>query len=485
MKSSTGRRRAIHLPSPDAYFYLGQWISPVLEHSVWLSRYPRHLLQRARLQTNTFGILITNSRFYLRRDALCGEIENTVYREFTTKMSSPTARRIFSLATTYDRLGARLAQSPAYGTTARGRIEQAMRFRCEAVLPWTAVFSVGTAMEKIIGKENEKFEFSLGEIIALYPKSPTLSMIDGKNLWQYRQLLRQRGISGTLTWRVLSQQAPDIARRFARYQRATEYIGTHHFWGTPRMMPDLLRAIQKAKQPALPHPPKTLRPLPRQFQNAVRIAGESTYWRLQMAERVAQVVYGARKAMTIFAAQHGMTYDDLLHFTYEEIFDAVRGVRPLDRSLVQQRSGPTTLSIFGDDNRVTVLTGAAHTAIEQKFFTHFALKPEQKKINLLRGQVGCRGRARGRVAILLAPHELHKVKTGMILVSPETTPDFLPAMKKAAAFVTDQGGITSHAAIIARELDKPCVVGTKIATQVLKDGDMVEVDAEKGIVKKL
>jgi pyruvate,water dikinase len=56
-------------------------------------------------------------------------------------------------------------------------------------------------------------------------------------------------------------------------------------------------------------------------------------------------------------------------------------------------------------------------------------------------------------------------------------------MKKAIAFITDEGGITCHAAIIARELKKPCIIGTKIATKVLKDGDLVEVDANKGVVK--
>lgn len=64
-------------------------------------------------------------------------------------------------------------------------------------------------------------------------------------------------------------------------------------------------------------------------------------------------------------------------------------------------------------------------------------------------------------------------------------PDFLPAMKKAVAFVTDEGGITCHAAIIAREMGKPCIIGTKNATRILKDGDFVEVDAENGVVKIL
>jgi len=58
-------------------------------------------------------------------------------------------------------------------------------------------------------------------------------------------------------------------------------------------------------------------------------------------------------------------------------------------------------------------------------------------------------------------------------------------MKKAVAFVTDEGGITCHAAIISREMKKPCIIGTKIATRALKDGDLVEVDANKGVVRKV
>ena len=66
-----------------------------------------------------------------------------------------------------------------------------------------------------------------------------------------------------------------------------------------------------------------------------------------------------------------------------------------------------------------------------------------------------------------------------------TDPDYMPAIKKAKAIITDQGGVLCHAAIVARELQKICVVGTQIATKNFKDGDLVEVDAIKGIVRKL
>ena len=69
------------------------------------------------------------------------------------------------------------------------------------------------------------------------------------------------------------------------------------------------------------------------------------------------------------------------------------------------------------------------------------------------------------------------------MVTSQTTPDFVPAMRKAGAIVTDEGGATSHAAIISRELNIPCIVGTKIATQILSSGYLVKVDADEGVVR--
>ena len=74
------------------------------------------------------------------------------------------------------------------------------------------------------------------------------------------------------------------------------------------------------------------------------------------------------------------------------------------------------------------------------------------------------------------------MKAGDILISVATTPDLIPAIKKASAIVTDVGGITCHAAIISRELGIPCVVGTKISTKILKDGMIIDVDATHGKV---
>jgi pyruvate,water dikinase len=104
------------------------------------------------------------------------------------------------------------------------------------------------------------------------------------------------------------------------------------------------------------------------------------------------------------------------------------------------------------------------------------------QVPILSGSPASPGIGTGSVKVLKSAKEIAKVKKGDILVAPMTSPDFVPAMRKAQAIVTDAGGATSHAAIVSRELGIPCVVGTKEATLVLKDGMIVTVDGQRGQV---
>ncbi|HDD36645.1 MAG TPA: pyruvate, water dikinase [Archaeoglobus veneficus] len=101
---------------------------------------------------------------------------------------------------------------------------------------------------------------------------------------------------------------------------------------------------------------------------------------------------------------------------------------------------------------------------------------------LVKGLGASPGIGVGKAKVIFSEDEISKVEEGDILVTTMTTPDMVPAMKKAAAIVTDEGGMTCHAAIVSRELGVPAVVGTKNATKVLKDGMIVTVDGDKGLV---
>ena len=93
------------------------------------------------------------------------------------------------------------------------------------------------------------------------------------------------------------------------------------------------------------------------------------------------------------------------------------------------------------------------------------------------------GKVIGAAFVALTVDAANKIAPGQILVTGMTTPDFLPAMKRAAAIVTDEGGITCHAAIVSRELGIPCIVGTKCATKRFHSGDIIEVAADHGVIR--
>jgi len=114
---------------------------------------------------------------------------------------------------------------------------------------------------------------------------------------------------------------------------------------------------------------------------------------------------------------------------------------------------------------------------------------EAKKRNSFEGSAASKGIVRGEVLVCnelgYENFKLDPKKENIIFVTPMTRPEMTNSLKKVKAIITDEGGITCHASIIARELKIPCIIGTRIGTRVLRDGDLVEVDADKGIVNIL
>ena len=109
-------------------------------------------------------------------------------------------------------------------------------------------------------------------------------------------------------------------------------------------------------------------------------------------------------------------------------------------------------------------------------------KPTNDGSALARGLGASPGIRTGTVRVLKSPSDAHKLNEREILVAPMTSPDWVPIMRRAGAIVTDSGGMTSHAAIVARELGLPCVVGARDATRVLRDGQVVSVDGSAGVI---
>ena len=169
-----------------------------------------------------------------------------------------------------------------------------------------------------------------------------------------------------------------------------------------------------------------------------------------------------------------------------ELIDLVKG-RKVDKEKILKRG--KYFATFAKEGKMKLEEISDKKKVKQLIKIY--LEEEIDKGKELKGLVVSRGKGKGvktkgKVKIIRNPFkEGKKMKKGDILVAAMTSPEFIVVIKKAKAIITDHGGMTSHAAIVSRELKIPCIVNTKIATRALRDGDLVEVDANKGVVKIL
>ncbi|MDO8667681.1 MAG: PEP-utilizing enzyme [bacterium] len=196
------------------------------------------------------------------------------------------------------------------------------------------------------------------------------------------------------------------------------------------------------------------------LKDLAAIAQELVYFRTLRTDILFELMWIARPVLTEIAKSFGLTFKELQDYS---IFDLVKG----------------ELEKYEYEKFSAISYGKELALLHEPIFFEKARVGRAE----LKGAVAFEGVVSGIVKVVMTAQEIEKVNMGDILVAPTTAPSFIFGMRKAAAFVTDEGGITSHAAIVAREMKKPCIIGTKIATKVFKDGDLVEVDANKGIVK--
>lgn len=179
-----------------------------------------------------------------------------------------------------------------------------------------------------------------------------------------------------------------------------------------------------------------------------------------LAKHVAER-FGLEQTLVRYLISHEFTQENLSQLTNKMLHERRRGC----------------IVIYTKQER-TVLSGSAYQEIKTKLKKH----EPTTTVKEIAGMCASVGKAVGTARICKTIHDIQQFTKGEVLVASMTRPEFVPAMKKASAIVTDEGGITSHAAIISRELRIPCVIGTKIATKVIKNGDLIEVKANHGMV---
>jgi phosphohistidine swiveling domain-containing protein/DNA-binding Xre family transcriptional regulator len=214
-------------------------------------------------------------------------------------------------------------------------------------------------------------------------------------------------------------------------------------------------------------------------QNPLAFFQDLTFWR-EHRKKINMMGFHLLDAVLGWLEQKsGIARSYLGYLCFDE-FDAV-----LKGSITQdtlRRRREFGILIIGDGKNYRIIEGDQATSVRNQLEEEcgFSAAP-----SVLSGQVASQGYAQGRARIILAVADFSTFQDSEVLVTGMTRPEFLPLMKRASAIVTNEGGITCHAAIVSRELGIPCVIGTKNATEAIKNGDIVEVRATHGTVRVL
>lgn len=272
-----------------------------------------------------------------------------------------------------------------------------------------------------------------------------------------------------------------IWKNITQYQKDFGWMGRMYYAGNPITEVDIIVRLQNSLR----------------YDCDLRLNKIQTERKRQLAEREQSIIElggdieSRLLADTISRYMHLRTYRLNVYFiAHQQVF----GLLTKAAKMLGLKGGVEDIIfldwreiIAGLNKRVSVEELRNDIIKRQQGFEFLSLdgKTEWSSLTILKGMTACLGTYTGRVRLLLNDEAMVKMIPGEVLVTTMTTPSLMLGVEKAGAIVTDEGGMLCHAAIVSRELNIPCIIGTQNATNILNDGDIIEVDANNGIVKKL
>lgn len=223
-----------------------------------------------------------------------------------------------------------------------------------------------------------------------------------------------------------------------------------------------------------------------EIQRTIKAIRDFIFLRTYTTEYSDHLFYVARH--TIFeeiSKRINIETTDLIMLDDLEILQILKQKGNIDlkvKDILEKRK--TGFAMIWLDNKVETVFGAESLKLQNEIAKMYKVSSENNEeySNIICGSVANKGKVRGRARVLNKYEDIYNVEKGDIIVATMTTPDYVSAMEKAAGFVTDEGGITCHAAILSREFNVPCIVGTINGTKLIEDGKLIELDAYSGKV---
>ncbi len=251
------------------------------------------------------------------------------------------------------------------------------------------------------------------------------------------------------------------------YKRLEELKSSHKDWKTIRKDKiDLIKSLNLSSK----------------IQSTIHMIDFVTLWQDERKMNILKSIGYMERVVLELSRRMGLEKDVFHYMGVTEVLKlkSLSEIKDQEQEFKNRKEGVLFIS---SDARELIASGNEYKALVEEESETAKNKSSDEPIADIHGSIANRGTAVGRVVICRDLSMLDKVKEGDILVTSMTRPEFMPALRKAQAIITDEGGITCHAAIVARELNIPAIIGTRIATKILQDGMMVEVRANHGLVR--
>ena len=462
--------------------YYGQWKQPLFSAYTWVEWYDLFMVKQLGISLSSADTILANGHFIVKK---------SVFREFERHLSKLIEIKDSSFMDNFTSAGMKIFEEcqddiAKLNEASPESFSKFIAIIKKAMAPWYISCLLSFCLEPYLSQEIST-GITKAQAMALLPTKETLVMK------QYREALEIKKIIGKNRLLGMIQESPQKAtlelkkntalwRKMEQHVETYTWIGVCNFVGDPLTIKNFLVSLPTLTEraPINNNNNNQETSLFSDDQLFIPTLGRDIgFMRQYGAEINSLIEYKAFPFLHKIAKELGLTYTEMLSLTPLEIAGFLRTERTEIKTRIQKRQQGYVLAML--QNKEIVIDNPAEVS---EFLNIFVPKADIS-LKEIRGTMASGGYARGQARIILSSDDFKKMKVGNILITTMTTPDFVPLMQKSAAIVTDIGGLLSHAAIVSREFNIPCLVGTQYATKVFKDRDMVEVDADKGVVRKL
>lgn len=466
--------------NPTDYHFFGLWKCTLFPDWYWTKWLVPEYAEKIGLELSDGGIFVINGgNFFTKKSVI-----ETIRQYAKSIIESNDKNKLVTLKKLADDIYAdslKRAEQLSLEKPTENNVREMAELGQHIMFPWCFGYILSEVFDEFLIPAAENAGIKLEDISSLLPPFRTPLMDAQDNLRSIKKVLEEKGF-----WKILLEDSGKAVEQIQKDAEVSKLIKEHsskYGWTTVINLagedPSLEQIIDQITHiPALnhqKHTPKTIKEL----SFLIECAESTAYLRQTGVEYFSIYSRFAIKLFQAASKKLGITYRELLDLNLGEIIAGINGGDV--KEIIKRRTGDKWAIYSMPDNQEPFVID--DLKVLEYLASVMIPKAQTSDDGSIRGQIGNKGIGKGKVKVILSLEDFHKMETGDVLVTTMTTPDFVPLMQKSVAVITDIGGLLCHAAIISRELNTPCVIGTKFATQLLKDGDMVEVDADSGLVR--